>query len=152
MRHKLKTDPRSLCCHVSHRKSCEGKKPKQGKRIKHVTENLPHLSLEETPWGGFVCLQETSSWFSNREDNWCQHVGLQDMTFFFASLCLYITNNDDSLLMKTYDMPRSVLDAQTVIFNFYSGPIRKVFLLASLFRSWCWEFREVKYISQVQVN
>ena len=74
------------------------------------------------------------------------------MTFFFASLCLYITNNDDSLLMKTYDMPRSVLDAQTVIFNFYSGPIRKVFLLASLFRSWCWEFREVKYISQVQVN
>ena len=49
-------------------------------------------------------------------------------------------------------MPRSVLDAQTVIFNFYSGPIRKVFLLASLFRSWCWEFREVKYISQVQVN
>ena len=54
--------------------------------------------------------------------------------------------------MKTYDMPLSVLDAKTVIFNFYSDPIRKVFLLASLFRGWCWEFREVKYISQVQVN
>ena len=49
-------------------------------------------------------------------------------------------------------MPLSVLDAKTVIFNFYSDPTRKVFLLASLFRGWCWEFREVKYISQVQVN
>lgn len=68
------------------------------------------------------------------EDNCCHHVGLQDTTFFFPSLCLYITNNDDSYLMKTYYIPLSVLDAKTVIFNSHSDPIRKAFLLASLFR------------------